>query len=404
MNKQRTVVLCALLVVSGCGGPEGDNSGISSIATVGAGGGVFRHPGILVNAQQLDFVKAKIAAGAEPWTTAFNAAENSKFGALNYQPSPIADVDCGPFSNPDVGCHAEQDDATAAYTQALLWHFTGNKAYAQTAIRILNAWSSTLKKHTNSNAPLQSAWTGAMFPRAAEILRSGKAGWAQADIDRFSHMLKTAHLPYIINGSPNDNGNWELTMAEAVIAIGVFLDDHTLFDKGVSMWRKRVPAYIYLTSDGPLPVPPPGGNKTTRQQLIDYWHGQSTFVDGLGQETCRDLGHLSLGFAEMINAAETARIQGLDLYAEQQKRITVGFEFNVQFLDGVTAPSWLCGGQLNLTHSPIWEIGYNEYVNRDGLKLPHTLSVLLKDRPSGTSHHIAWETLTHAEVGKVGIQ
>jgi hypothetical protein len=35
--------------------------------------------------------------------------------------------------------------------------------------------------------------------------------------------------------------------------------------------------------------------------------------------------------------------------------------------------------------------------------LPHTHAVVLKGRPSGATHHIVWETLTHAETGAVGI-
>jgi hypothetical protein len=369
----------------------------------GGAASTFRHPGVLVNREQLDFVKAKIAAGAEPWASAFTLAKNSKYGALNYAPSPIADVDCGPYSNPNVGCSAEQGDVIAAYTQALLWYFTGNESYAKNAVAILNAWSSTLTMHTNSNAPLQSAWCGSVFPRAAEIIRYTYSGWVKADIDRFASLLRTAYLPYVIKGAANDNGNWELSMAEASMAIGVFLDDPATFSEAVSMWRKRVPAYIYLQSDGPMPVPPPGGNKTSSQALIAYWQGQSMFVDGLGQETCRDFGHLTFGFAAIVNAAETARIQGLDLYAEQAKRITTGFEFNAQFLDGVAAPAWLCGGTLNLPGNPTWEIGDNEYVNREGMSLPHTLDVILKNRPSSANHHIAWETLTHAGVGSAGI-
>jgi hypothetical protein len=127
------------------------------------------------------------------------------------------------------------------------------------------------------------------------------------------------------------------------------------------------------------------------------------FVDGLGQETCRDLGHLQLGFSSMIDAAETAKIQGVDLYAEESKRIVAGFEFNAQYLDGVAVPSWLCGGKLNLSTDPTWEIGYNEFATRLGLSLPHTKNVIAKVRPTGTGKHMIWETLTHAEVGSVGL-
>ena len=38
-----------------------------------------------------------------------------------------------------------------------------------------------------------------------------------------------------------------------------------------------------------------------------------------------------------------------------------------------------------------------------GYSLPETLAYINKIRPTGTVHHIAWETLTHAEVGAAGL-
>ena len=39
-------------------------------------------------------------------------------------------------------------------------------------------------------------------------------------------------------------------MIEAALDIGVFLDDRVVFDRAVARWRRRVPAYFYLASDG----------------------------------------------------------------------------------------------------------------------------------------------------------
>jgi hypothetical protein len=364
---------------------------------------VFVHPGVLVDEAQLAFVKGKIAAKAEPWLGAFDAAAASSLGSLSYKPGAIATVECGPYSNPDIGCSAEKDDADAAYTHALLWAYTGQTAHAQKAVEIMNAWSGTLKAHTNSNAPLQSAWVGSVFPRAAEIIRYTYSGWAKADVARFEAMLRNVYLPEVMHGS-TANGNWELSMADATLAIGVFLDDHTVFDAGLALWRGRVPAYVYLGSDGALPVNPPHVSKISKSALVSYWYGQTKFVDGLAQETCRDLGHVQLGFAAMIDAAETARIQGVDLYAEQANRITAAYEFHAKLLDGETVPSWLCGGHVQaVTHSPTWEIGYNAYAGREGKSLPATKALVSKYRPTGVNHHMVWETLTHAGTGSVGI-
>jgi hypothetical protein len=192
-------------------------------------------------------------------------------------------------------------------------------------------------------------------------------------------------------------------MAEATMAIGVFLDDAATFDKGVALWRGRVPAYIYLKTDGAMPVSPPGATKTGAA-LVAYWYNQSTFVDGLMQETCRDYGHVTGGLAAMVNGAETARIQGVDLYGEQASRISAAMEFHAQYLDGVAVPSWLCGGTLNaLQSNDTWEIAYNSYANRAGMTLPQTAALLAKIRPVGANHHMVWESLTHAEVGSTGL-
>jgi Alginate lyase len=394
---------CALIPACSGGKAASDSSAVSSDGGGGGAGGPFRHPGILVNLDQLELVKSKIASATDPWNSAFAATVGTSYASSTYTPQPIADVDCGPDSNPDIGCSAEMSDAIAAYTQALLWVFTGTPSYAQKAIQIMNAWSSVLTEHTNSNAPLQAAWVGSIFPRAAEIIRWTNAGWTPADVSQFEAMLKNVYLPEVVNGAPKENGNWELSMIEASISIGVFLDDQTTFDNAVALWRQRVPAYVYLTTDGPTPVPPPGGDYQTPAELQSFWYDPSSYVDGLSQETCRDLGHVQYGLAAMVHAAETARIQGVDLYSEQAARITAGFELHAQYLDTGGASSPCSGALAAVTPDPTWEIGYNEYANRLSESLPHTEALLVTIRPTLADHHMDWETLTHAEVGSVGL-
>jgi hypothetical protein len=193
-----------------------------------------------------------------------------------------------------------------------------------------------------------------------------------------------------------------------MIGCAVFLEDRPLFDQAVAMWRQRVPAYFYLKADGDLPVPPPLGNKDTKEALIKYWYEQATFVDGLGQETCRDFGHLQMGLAAMIDTAETALLQGVDLYATEAKRITVAMEFHAGFLLGDPVPAWLGGGKLDARRVlPTWEIAYNHYHGRLGLSLPRTEQLIVTKARLGSSNldlFMAWETLTHAGLGKTGLR
>jgi hypothetical protein len=359
-----------------------------------------------MNRAQLDFVRGKVAAGAQPWKGALDRASRSRYAALTWTAKPRATVECGSSSNPDNGCSDEREDAVAAYTHALLFSLTGEKSRADKAIQIMKAWAGTIKEHTNSNAPLQTGWSAVSFAKAGELIRHTYDGWAPADVDEFANSMRTVYLPTLAKGSPNTNGNWELIMTEAAIGLAVFLDDRSAFQTALELWRGRVPAYAYLESDGPYPVPPPHTNKDTPQELIEYWQGQSTFRNGLAQETCRDFGHTQWGIAAALNAAETAYQQGVDLYGEHLLRLTTTLEFHADYALGTAAPSWLCGGWLSLNTTPTFEMGYNHYHNRKGVPLPRTLGYLeQKVRTSGSpiSYFLAWETLTHAEVGAVGL-
>lgn len=394
MLRCSSVVLLALGVTMSPAGLAADDSLPAGAIKSAAG---FYHPGVLVNHAQLDFIKAKVAAGAEPWKSAFEAAKASDLGVLSYVPHPWKTCECGPFSRPDHGCKDEQHDSEAAYTQALLWYISGNQAYAKNAVNIMNAWAYTLTGgHTFANGPVQAAWCGEQWPRAAEIIRYTSTNWAPADLAKFQDMLTTQYLPSLVSGDC-ENGNKELSMSEALINIGVFNDDRTTFDLGIKMWRGRTPAYIYLKSDGPVPRKAPGCPD------MPIWSNKgltTPFVDGLLQESVRDSGHANLALAAMVNAAETARQQGVDLYAAEAKRIMAALEFQAQYLPPNNAVP-----PKNLTFHlhPTWEIAYNEYHNRLGYDLPKMGAVILQNRPTGVNHDMAWETLTHAGVGAIGL-
>ena len=81
-----------------------------------------------------------------------------------------------------------------------LWLRAGNgdQAYANKAVEIMNAWSSTLKEapldDPNGSDPKNDAeffqnrlllgWSAESMVRGAEIIRHSNAGWKQEDIDK----------------------------------------------------------------------------------------------------------------------------------------------------------------------------------------------------------------------------
>ncbi|MEV0889720.1 alginate lyase family protein [Promicromonospora sp. MEB111] len=356
----------------------------------------FTHPGVHVSAPQLDYIRQQVQAGAQPWRSAYDSMMGSRYASLSYTPHPRAVVECGSYSNPNYGCTDEREDAIAAYTHALAWSVTRDTRYANKAISIMNAWSPVIRDHTNSNAPLQTAWAGSVWPRAAEIIRYTGAGWAAADVDRFETMLRNVYLPEVINGS-NSNGNWELSMMEAAVGIAIFLDDRTAYASARQRFLVRVPAFIYLTSDGSVPRTVPGSGRDTPDQIFAYWHNQRTLVNGLSQETCRDFTHTGYGISAISHVAETAAIQGDDLYPQVGERLRHALGFHSTYQRGTAVPSWLCGGSVHLGLGPVTEVGFNALHNRQGHAMSNTQALTESTRPAGTNNlFVAWETLTHA--------
>ncbi|MFI6637987.1 alginate lyase family protein [Streptomyces sp. NPDC050504] len=356
----------------------------------------FSHPGVLVDGAQLRTVREKVAAGAEPWAAAFTAMKASRYADPDYTAQPAKTVACASNAGTPA-CVAEREDAIAAYTQALLWSVTGQEAHAAKAVEIMDAWSAVIKAHTRDDADLQTAWAGSSWARAAEIVHAGYPKWRGPEVQRFKWMLRKAYLPAVTARVPDYNGNWELAMTDASIGMAVFLEDKGLFEASLERFRARVPAYFYLSSDGPLPKAPPGGHVKTPDELATYWFGQRTYRDGLGQETCRNLRHIGYSLASTAHIAETAWHQGVDLYDEQADRLRAALEFHARYQLGAPAPKWLCGGKVERSMGPDVEVALNHLQGRLHQALPQTERLAEKQRPAGTDDlFVAWETLTHA--------
>ena len=136
----------------------------------------FVHPGVLLNSAQLNSMRTKVNAGAQPWANAYSSMLGHPFLSQSRTPRPRAVVNCGPTSNPNEGCTDEREDALAAYGNALAWYVTQDSKHAKKAISYFNAWSPVITGHTGANAPLQTGWSGTSWARAAEIIRHTYTG------------------------------------------------------------------------------------------------------------------------------------------------------------------------------------------------------------------------------------
>jgi hypothetical protein len=84
-------------------------------------------------------------------------------------------------------------------------------------------------------------------------------------------------------------------------------------------------------------------------------------------------------------------------------RITKAMEFMAGLFTGAPAPKGLCHDSLQFILRDTWEVAYNHYHGRMGMELPLTRKFIdTRLRPTGTHLPMAWETLTHADLGTVG--
>ena len=276
----------------------------------------------------------------------------------------------------------------AAYAHALQWIVTGDVRHRDKGLQILNGRGAVFKGMTrlsNHQEDLEAAWALPTWAAAAEIFRyykNGAAGWAPADIAKFSVMLDVLAAYALNTMEPRKvTNNWGTSSALAILAVGVFQEDSVKFRKGVAYLDFLLPYTVEKT--------------------------------GLLMETCRDCNHAEYNLLGMMPAAEIAWHQGIDFYGrkldgQSVPRLLMGMEFHASALMGKPLDvGQECGPRScsgDDKHASGWEIGLNHYRYRMNVQAPATIPfVTTQNRPDALSedHFTGWTTLTHGELGNV---
>ncbi|MFM9444279.1 alginate lyase family protein [Streptomyces acidiscabies] len=276
------------------------------------GGSQMAHPGLLHTADDLARMKAAVDAKRSPvydgyLALAAHARSQSTYVIQNT--GQITSWGRGPanFQNQAVA------DSAAAYQNALLWAVTGNRANADKARDILNAWSASLTVVTGADGPLGAGLQGFKFANAAELLRhTGYDGWAEADVARCERSFLDVWYPAVSGYMLYANGNWDLTAVQTILAIGVFCDEPTLVEDA-----------LRFAAAG-------AGNGSVAHRVVR--------PDGQGQESGRDQGHEQLAVGLMGDIAQVAWNQGVDLWSFDGNRILAGAEYAARYNLGGDVP------------------------------------------------------------------
>ncbi len=376
-NDYRVFLFCfAMLVIS--------TSGISAQRIRVPEDHHFVHPGVLHNQAELEFIRNQVQAENDPWFSGWKKLRNHTVAQLDWSPEPRAHVQRGAYNDPDIGASEFMMDGQSAQAHALQWVITGDERYARKGVSILNAWSHTLRTVSNHDAKLLVGMAGINYVNAAELLKHTYDGWSTRDQHAFERMLREVFYPTIESFYPTANGNWDASMIQTMMAMGVFLDDREMFNRAVDY-------YTYGRGNG----------------AVNHYISEK----GIVQESGRDQGHTQMGLGYLSISAEIGWKQGLDLYGVHDKRLAHGYEYTAKYNLGEEVPyepftsieqryyypeisSEGRGGFSN-----IYERVLNHYSNRTDADVPYTRRVVEEIRPEGFSRpHVSWGTLLFADL------
>jgi regulation of enolase protein 1 (concanavalin A-like superfamily) len=296
----------------------------------------------------------------EPWRTAYSQFRSTSEAKLGYNMQ-------GPFdkvareTNQYLNQYA--NDCKAVMYQAIEWYMTGNSVYAETAINIINKWS-TKHIHWGGGTPFLAAGDyGGTMVAGAEILRYTYPNWTEEATINSENYFQTMLWPQFNIGD-------ESIMRSA--------------NQGAGQLNYAFAVAIYCN------------NKQQVAQVLKAWHENecaglsgTTLASGQNADTGRDQGHALGHIVNLVSMAEMAWKQNIDLYGDLDNRLLATMEYFSSYNLGNDVPFVAFGACYGLyitmgAHGRglwSWSHGVLEtirghYVIRKGLPAPYTLKYL----------------------------
>jgi hypothetical protein len=153
----------------------------------------FSHPGLLIQADDFDRMRSAVQGNREPWLAGWNRLVANSHSSSTWNPRPVERIIRGNNGTDPENYPLLMNDMHAAYQNGLRWKLSGDTAHRDAAVRILNAWSGTLKEIGGwTEASLAAGIYGYQAANAAELVR-GEPGFDRA---RFQSMLADVFYPH----------------------------------------------------------------------------------------------------------------------------------------------------------------------------------------------------------------
>jgi len=190
----------------------------------------FSHPCMLHTDADFEYVRQKaLVEKKQPWLMGYEKLVESPRAKKNYVPRPQSSVVRG---NGATGFYVVGEDGAAAYQLALMWKLTGDDAYADASVNVMNQWAKTCKSITGTEAILVAGFNGYQYANAAEIMRDYE-GWSKEEFELLKQWLVDVFYPICHtfltdhNGSPAGMAwmSWDLPAMVTILSIGILCDD-----------------------------------------------------------------------------------------------------------------------------------------------------------------------------------
>lgn len=244
---------------------------------------------VFISDSRIDALRKAIAEKQSPTYTAFEACRIHADQNLDRKPTAPEQWHVPGYYRDKEGHRKAKsglrDDANAAYAAALCFRLTGEKKYAQSAVRLINAWATSIKSMSRKHdSTLSFSYHFPALIFAADLLRDENV-WPEDQQKTFSEFLKTTALPMSTIGRKNNWGNWGLVLSASC---AVYLKDEVLFNQCADRWKYFIEHQI--APDGHLP------HEVTRSDgQRGIWYSHFTLMP-------------------QTIAAEILRVNGTDLY------------------------------------------------------------------------------------------
>ena len=258
------------------------------------------HPGFHAE-EDFERIREKLAAGEEPWASAYQLLEESNFAQKNTDTYPVEMIKRG-ISGDENYINAARG-ASIIYQQALRWKIEGDEDYAKKAVENINKWVQTCVGVTgNSNLSLAAGLYGYEFAIAGEVLRDYD-GWKPEEFRAFQDWLIKVFIPANRDFLKRHHGtnplhywaNWCLCNIAAEMAIGIVTDNREIYNEGIEHLQT--------------------GNTNGRLRRAIYYDYAPQYNFAQWQESGRDQGHTLMCVGLMGVICQLAWSQGDDFFA-----------------------------------------------------------------------------------------